>query len=498
VIAVDGADQCGLLVDSADYFRAFCRAASQARRYVLVAGWRFDSQVRLLRGKDAERAAHPVRLLPFLDWLCKRNPELRIYLLSWDFSMLFVHDREWMQSLRFNWSTDDRLVFRFDASHPISGSHHQKLAIVDDAMAFVGGIDLAEGSWDEREHRPDDPDRVDSAGKPTEQHHDLQTCVTGEVVGTLVELFRNRWECAGLGQLELPDVVPGDPPTFPAEAIPIRAARVGTSTTRCSPQAARGRPRRRLRRLFMDAIDAAERLIYMENQYFSSEAVVEALVDRMRDEDRPSLQIVIVLPREPHSLLEQVVLGNAQANSLRRLVHVANEQGHEIGVYYTGGASPDEPSTYIHSKALVVDDRFLTVGSANTTNRSMGLDSELNLAWDARAGEEELEASIRAVRALLLAEHVGGGVAPETVAGIDGLVARLDSFADSPSHRLWRHSLDPPFAEDSLLARVSPSDGTLDSETPPLGEPVFERLSMSPDSILGRGIQRIHEWLRGT
>jgi phosphatidylserine/phosphatidylglycerophosphate/cardiolipin synthase-like enzyme len=407
--------------------------------------------------------------------------------------MLFAHDREWMQELRFNWSTDERLLFRFDSAHPLSASHHQKLVIVDGKQAFVGGMDLAEGSWDCRDHRCENSDRVDATGRCSEAYHDLHACVTGDVVATLLDVFRSRWRSAGHGELDLPASVPGESPTFPDDAIPIVASRVGTSTTRCAARS-NGRPRRLIRRLFIDAIAAAERLVYIENQYFSSEAVVSALVDRMRDGSRPKLQIVIILPREPHSLIEQIVLGNAQATALRTLVDEATIRGHEIGVYYTGGDAPGDPPTYIHSKLLAVDDRFLTVGSANTTNRSMGLDSELNLAWEVRSEEDaELARSIRRVRADLLAEHVGGGADPARLETTEGLVALLDSYARSASHRLWHHSLDPPFEEDSLLAKIAPTDDTLDSEKPP----GFERLSVSTDSVFGRGLQLIDEWLRG-
>ena len=83
------ASDTGLLVDSCDYYRAFYHTARRARHYLLMAGWQFDSEVRLVRGKEAEQAGD-VRLLPFLEGLCEATPGLQIYILAWDFSMIFL------------------------------------------------------------------------------------------------------------------------------------------------------------------------------------------------------------------------------------------------------------------------------------------------------------------------------------------------------------------------------------------------------------------------
>ena len=58
-----------------------------------------------------------------------------------------------MQELLFNWSTDERLTFRFDSSHVDQGSHHQKFAVIDGQLAFLGGLDLCDHRWDDRATR---------------------------------------------------------------------------------------------------------------------------------------------------------------------------------------------------------------------------------------------------------------------------------------------------------------------------------------------------------
>jgi hypothetical protein len=147
----------------------------------------------------------------------------------------------------------------------------------------------------------------------------------------------------------------------------------------------------------------------------------------------------------------------------------AGDTGHALGCYYTQPAGADEEAprtTYIHSKVMAVDDRFLTVGSANLTNRSMGIDSELHASWDTGGTDARLARAIRRVRVSLLAEHAGlsgvravGGLVP-----IAGLVGRLDAVAAARGSRLRCHRRPTP-AQQALLAAVDPQSLPFDPET---------------------------------
>ena len=81
--------------------------------------------------------------------LVRRNRRLRIYVLLWDFAMIYVADREIIPLYAHPWRTHRRIHFRLDGSHPIGASHHQKIVVIDDHVAFVGGLDIAEHRWDE-------------------------------------------------------------------------------------------------------------------------------------------------------------------------------------------------------------------------------------------------------------------------------------------------------------------------------------------------------------
>jgi phospholipase D1/2 len=216
----------------------------------------------------------------------------------------------------------------------------------------------------------------------------------------------------------------------PQQLLALPAKEVVISRTDPNAAPSGPKPTVEIRKLYVDAIMAAERLIYLETQYFSSCAIADAFEARMRAPGRPTLEIVMILNKRGETLKEQVAVGLAQAQNLGRIRALARETGHKLGLYITLPACSDEKQpehgTFIHSKLMIVDDRFLTVGSANLTNRSMAVDTELNASVEAESDDDELGLAIRQVRAALLAEHTGG---PE-IAKVRGLVEKLDQIAE--------------------------------------------------------------------
>jgi phospholipase D1/2 len=189
-------DAAGVLVDGAGYYRAFYRSALTARHYILMSGWQFDSTVALVRGDDAPVGAE-VQFLRCLDGLCARRPTLHVYILAWDFHLVFIPEREWLQRVVFHWMTNARFHFRFDDNPIAGGSHHQKFVIIDGALAFVGSADICESRWDDRRHLALNPLRV-SRGRVTKPYHEVQAyLVGGDAVTRLRDMFVSRWARAG-------------------------------------------------------------------------------------------------------------------------------------------------------------------------------------------------------------------------------------------------------------------------------------------------------------
>ncbi|MGA1796972.1 MAG: phospholipase D-like domain-containing protein, partial [bacterium] len=493
--------ETGLLIDGRNYYRAFYHAARRAQRYILIAGWQFDSDVRLLRGADAAEAGGDMRLLPFLKELCRGNPDLAIYILAWDFSVIFSIKREWFQKWIFNWTTNRQLRFRFDNRHAVGASHHQKFVVIDGVLAFVGGFDICAGRWDDRDHRPDNPDRVNSAGKGYELYHDIQTYHVGPAATRLTELFQDRWAHSDGGALDLPPPARRDHVAVEG-GIAIAADRVALSRTQSKTLVPAWESISEIRQLFMDAIHGAERLIYIENQYFSSQAVYRALLDRMREQGRGSLQVVIILPQKPHALIEEISLGIAQMSMIHSLTEAAARHGHSLGFYYPSSVSGRDASApvYVHAKLLLVDDRFLTGGSANISNRSMGLDTELNVSWEATTGDHRaLIRSIRRARVSLLAEHAGIKSRRDLrrLCRANGLVRFLDSLADRPRSPLRHHTTKTLFKKASWLKEIKIEDLSLDPERPIVEENIYEIISRDTSGLFAKGITLLRSMKHG-
>jgi phospholipase D1/2 len=475
------APRSGLLIDGRDYYRAVYDACRQAQRTILMIGWQFDSRAELLRGEEAEEAPYPVALLRFLAALCEERPELRVYMLAWRSSPLFALEREPFQSLTFRLRSHANLRFELDDCHPTTASQHQKMVIVDRAIAMLGGMDLCTSRWDDRAHLAADPrrDRPPPWRGTYGPYHDVQAYVSGEAVDVLRDWFVERWERGTRETLALPDAPRDGIEVTPSVALD--GTRIALTRTLPALEEPRCEPVHELRELHLRAIAAARRSIYIENQYFSSEEIRSALVERMRQgggvgSGGESLEIAIVLPQQSAGLKEQVAIGVRQAEILRQLKGVALQTGHHVGVYYSAapGSEGDVP-VFIHAKVLAVDDRFLLVSSANATNRSMGLDTELGVAWES----DEAEATIRQARVELLREHCGlqPDEAQRQLGPEAGLVARLDSMARARSHRLRMHAMCEESEPGCSIAHALREDVPLDPDGP-----IFEDLFPEPES----------------
>jgi len=454
---VEGA---GLLIDGEEYYRAFYMAARSARKQILISGWQFDSEVRLVHGRDAETEQAGENILDFLNGICLANSDLEVYILAWDYSLVFALEREWFQALIFRRKTHGRVHFRFDSSHAVAASHHQKFVVIDGQTAFAGGMDICADRWDDRLHLAENPHRVNPYGRPFGPYHDVQAAIAGPAARTLAGIFAARWSNSGGGELSLPDVSK-PPDRIAGLTLPLAARNVAISRTQARTVIPVVQPVREIRRLYLDAIASAERLIYMENQYFSSQAIYDAIMRRMAERNRARLQIVMIFPRRTSAFVEGLSMGLAQARMFNSLKEAASRYGHSLGLYFTCSPGPGgrKVPVYIHSKVLVVDDRFLTVGSANTTNRSMGLDTELNLSWEAASPDDPLSASIMAARVDLLREHAGlQGPPAGRLAEPEGLAGLLDTIADSGDGRLSRLVARDYLGGSRWLRDISPEE----------------------------------------
>jgi phosphatidylserine/phosphatidylglycerophosphate/cardiolipin synthase-like enzyme len=455
-----------VVVDAAAYYAAFYRAASLAQRHIVLAGWQFDTNVKLLRGDAARGARYPVEFLPFLNALCAERRELRVHILAWDYSLIYSLEREWLQSLKFAFQSSAAVRFEFDAHPSFGGSHHQKLAVIDGVTAFAGGLDICEERWDDRSHAADQALRVNPAGAICRPNHEVQAAVQGEAATVLLRLFQHRWLTALGEELKLephrdsPAAGLSLPSIDPGSILPLSADTVAIARTLPAGAAP---PVREVSAAIEAALLGAERLVYIETQYFTSRTVTATLIERLKNPELPKLQLLVLIPRGADTTKEKFALGDLQSAMLSDLEAAAEQHGHELKFLCSAVVGENcEAATFIHSKVLIVDDELLCVGSANMTERSMALDSELCLLWHAEPGSA-LAADIKRVRASLLGEHADQPV--DEFLEVEGLVERVSKAVESGRSRLRECHFEP--------VSVNPfKQAIFDPDGPSLGGPV--------------------------
>jgi phosphatidylserine/phosphatidylglycerophosphate/cardiolipin synthase-like enzyme len=395
---IERATRASVIVDADDYFRLARAAMLKARKRIMLIGWDFDARIDLDRRATSREG--PTTIGDFVYWLVERNPELEVYLLRWDLGAVNTLFRGKTIFTVFKWMRHPRIQVKLDGAHPPTASHHQKIVVLDDSLAFCGGIDMTEERWDTRAHTDGDPERRQVSGEPAGPWHDATTALEGPVAAALGELACERWQRAGGARLP---AVSAETDCWPTD-LPAQFRNVDIAIARTAPELDDRPAVLEIERLYLDLIARAESFIYLENQYFASHLVARALAARLEEAQGP--EVVVINPREAKGWLEPLLMDTTRAR-LREALRRHDRHG-RFRIYYpvTAGGVP----IYVHAKIMIVDDLVLRVGSSNLNSRSMRLDTECDvviaatLAANASCGE-----AIRTFRDELLAEHLGVG-----------------------------------------------------------------------------------------
>ena len=403
---IERANRFALIVDASDYFRFAKAAMLRAQCRIMLIGWDFDTRISF--EPEVQTLEGPNELGKFLSWLPKHRPDLQIYVLKWDLGMLQALGRGMIPLFIVDWITSNRLRFKLDGMHPVGAAHHQKIVVIDDALAFCGGIDMTVDRWDTPEHLDNEPHRKTPGGQPSGPWHDATTAIDGPAARALGDLARQRWQVA-TGEPLAPCSQSSDP--WPSDLRPT-LKEVDVAIARTSPEVADRKEVREIEALYLDAIGSAKQTIYVETQYLASRRIAEALARRLKDKNGP--EIVLVLPETADGWLEHKAMDGARFKLLKMLWSA--DVHRRFGVYYpvTTAGNP----IYVHAKILIADDWLLRVGSSNLNNRSMGFDTECDLVVEAAqtSDDERLREAIIGIRRTLLSEHLN--VTPEVVTGV--------------------------------------------------------------------------------
>lgn len=396
---LEQADRFAFIVDAENYFVAVRAAMLKARHSIMLIGWDFDARISLGEGEG------PEQLGDFMLWLADRTPALQIRLLRWDTGAFQAMFRGNTLSTILRWKWHKQIMLKLDGAHPFASSHHQKIVVIDDCIAFCGGIDMTVGRWDRRDHEDNDPGRIDPDGKPYGPWHDATSAFDGAAARAMGDLARKRWKTA-TGETLKPA---GDNHECWPPALEANFKNVELAIARTQPEMPDVAPLHEIEDMYLDLIASAKRWIYAESQYFASRRIAHAVAKRLVEVDGP--EIVIVNPISAEGWLEPIAMDSARARLLEalrridkhdrfRLYHPVTAQGAEI---------------YVHAKVMVVDNQFLRVGSSNFNNRSLRLDTECDVVLSGVGPENaELCEEIALLRNDLIAEHLA--TTPDEVA----------------------------------------------------------------------------------
>ncbi len=371
------------LVDSQAYFSAAYDALIKAERSVLLLGWGFDPRTRLAPDGGVE-PGEPDEIGKVLLRLAERRPGIDIRLLVWKSSLPISATQEFFPHRARKWFEGTKVKFHLDDSVPIGACHHQKLLVIDDKVAFTGGGDFSTDRWDSVAHWDEDVRRQHMGHSFHAPRHEVMVMVDGAAAHAMGDLARERWaravdevSAAGVGAVETdpwPDNVRPD-----LRAVDIHIAR--------TEPAWRHHPAtREIRHLARDSIFSAKHLIYLENQYFTSPLIAEALAARLAEPYGP--EVVLVTTHHAPSWFDRLTMDRVRSIMIRRL-----QEADVFGRFRAfSPVTPGGRPIIVHSKVTVIDDEIVRIGSANLNNRSFGFDTELEIGM--RAEGDDQRASI--------------------------------------------------------------------------------------------------------
>jgi phosphatidylserine/phosphatidylglycerophosphate/cardiolipin synthase-like enzyme len=338
-----------VLVDGAEALQAMADGIAKAESHVHITGWHITPSFAMTRGE------RPIALKELLAGVAARIP---VRVLIWAGVPVPVMQpwRGDVRKVRDELTAGNQIQCALDARERPMHCHHEKTITIDDRIAFVGGIDLTNfhaDRWDTQHHKP----------RGAVGWHDVATRIAGPAVRDVAENFAMRWQ-AITGET-LPPVA------TPSSAGDIEVQVVRTVPDGTYPQLPRGDFR--IMESYLRALRAAQHFIYLENQFLWSPEILKVLREKLAHPPTPKFRLVLVLPAKPDSGSDDT------RGQLGTLVQADGDGGRLLActLYATGGDK--DWQVYVHAKVGIVDDAWMTVGSANLNEHSLFNDTEMNL-----------------------------------------------------------------------------------------------------------------------
>ncbi len=440
---VETAGRFAVLMENAAYFEALRSSLAKAQRSIVMLGWQFDPRTRL----DPESAPddHQAQIGHQLRMLVKSRPELDIRLLIWKSPLVIAASQGFYPHRAQVWFRKRLIEFRLDSPGPPGACHHQKVVIIDDAVAFCGGGDIATDRWDSAEHLDGDPRRCQPSGVIPSPRHEVMSVMDGAAARALGDLARERW-FRSTWERTIADDVDTDP--WPDGVEPdLLDTPVGIART--EPGWAGRTEVRENEALHLDAIRRSRRLIYLENQYFTSPKIAEALAERLAGPDSP--EVILVSTGGSPSWFDQITMDTARSEVLYRLEQAdCNNRFFAFAPHTIGGER-----IIVHAKVSIYDDEVIRIGSTNLNNRSFGFDTECDVA--AAPTTEQGRDAIRRFRHRTIGHWIGESA--DEFAAAEALIGSVgEAIQRFDTGRMQTLGAAPPSYFERLIAEFQLGD----------------------------------------
>ena len=362
-------NELGVLIDGDEALGRIAEELARAESHVHLAGWHFSPDFALTRD------GRPAILRNLLADVAERA---HVRVLAWAGAPLplFRPSRGDVRRMQRDLGRDSKVECALDARERPMHCHHEKAIVIDDRVAFVGGIDLTHAAGD-RHDSPAHPGRAKLGW------HDAAVLIRGPAVADVAGSFRMRWhEVTGV--------------TLPEPRVAEPAGEVELQVVRTIPESiydAVPRGEFRILESYVRALEAAQRLVYLENQFLWSPEIVSILTGKLRRPPSDDFRVVVVLPAAPKDGADE---SRGQVSALIE-ADGGNDRFLACTLYALAGGIADQ--VYVHAKIGIVDDEWLTIGSANLNEHSLFNDTEMNVVV-------RDPAIVRATRLRLWAEHL--------------------------------------------------------------------------------------------
>ncbi|KAB0388825.1 hypothetical protein E2I00_016037 [Balaenoptera physalus] len=424
-LASDSPDLLGLasprFVNGAGYFAAAADAILRAQEEIFITGWWLSPEIYLKRPAHSDDWR--------LDIMLKKKAEEGVRV-----SVLLFKEVELALAINSDYSKKVLMLLHPNVKvmrHPDQvtlWAHHEKLLVVDQVVAFLGGLDLAYGRWDDLHYRLTDlGDSSESAAPqppascsdppatPDLSHNQLFWLgkdYSNLIAKDWVQLDRPfedfidrettpRMPWRDVGNTKAKYKIPTYPYLLPkststANQLPFMLPGVQCATVQVLRSVDRwsaGTLENSILNAYLHTIRESQHFLYIEGQCFRVYMLLPLLPGFEGDISTGggnSIQAILhftyrTLCRGEYSILHR--LKAAMGTAWRDYISICGLRTHgELGRH------PVSELVYIHSKMLIADDRTVIIGSANINDRSLlgKRDSELAVLIE----DTEMEASL--------------------------------------------------------------------------------------------------------